>query len=86
MSNLSNFVKALEVKFPSKKSDTLGETIQKILSPRLGEVLWSSNFVKDLEEEFPSKKSDTFSETIQINSKSQPWDKGVIIFLKFFEQ
>ena len=32
----SNFVKVLEVEFPSKKSDTFGETIQKISKSQAG--------------------------------------------------
>ena len=32
----SNFVKDLEVEFPSKKSDTFGETIQKISKSQAG--------------------------------------------------
>ena len=67
----SNFVKVLEVKFLSKKSDTFGETIQKISMSLMGLGLWSSNLVKVLEVEFPSKKSDTFGETIRKSSKSQ---------------
>ena len=63
-------VKVMEVEFPSKKSDAFSETIQKILSPRMGKVWGSSNFVKVLEVEFPSKKSDAFGETIQ---KYSPW-------------
>ena len=59
----SNFVKVLEVEFLSKKSDTFGETIQKISKSQKGQGL--------LIIECPSKKSDTFGETIQKNSNSQ---------------